>query len=328
MTNNEKLHAKFILTLWGNTLYLDYKYLADFVPFANLKQIEIDIKSLVTSVDNGEDYRKIFEDDIEWFVEGASIDGKLSFGKNFVDYALKLNEISVPVDTIVYRTTNWKNSDPEYDSWVSVSLNENGPYFGEQKSFLLKKGTKIISTTIDGKEYCDEDELIVKFQTLMQSNPVTNNTNNPVTTNTTPINTTPINIKTINKELFDSKFIEYLLQPDFVLNLVQDENFQRYFHDRFEANYDVMGKQIKRKSIATVMAVKEAVTSNFEEFLILDADKNSDKQTIKELLDENNFIKSTYGQLLNEYCKKLVPKLTQHKIIQEIIEEVSIRRLN
>lgn len=126
----------------------------------------------------------------------------------------------------------------------------------------------------------------------------------------------------MNKELFDSKFIDYLLKSDnFILDLVEDENFQGYFHDRFEANYDVMGKQIKRKSVATIMTVNEVIGSNFGEYLRLTADKH----TIKEILDEQNYIKGPYDKLLNEYCKKLVPKFTRHKIIQEIIEEVSTR---
>lgn len=126
----------------------------------------------------------------------------------------------------------------------------------------------------------------------------------------------------MNKELFDSKFIDYLLKSDnFILDLVEDDEFCGYFADRFEANYDVMGKQIKRKSVATIMAVNEVIGSNFGEYLRLTADKH----TIKEILDEQNYIKGPYDKLLNEYCKRLVPKLTRHKVIQEIIEEISTR---
>lgn len=119
----------------------------------------------------------------------------------------------------------------------------------------------------------------------------------------------------MNKELFDSAFGDYLLQPNFIATFVQRVDIQEYFEDRFNANYETTESQ----KAATKMSVCEVVSTDFKQWL-----EENRPEFVDEILtnDGYKFVKSMYEQLLFDYIIQIIHKFVAHEEISVIIDDI------
>jgi hypothetical protein len=119
----------------------------------------------------------------------------------------------------------------------------------------------------------------------------------------------------MNKELFDSLFGEYLLQPDFIATFVKRDDIQEYFEDRFNANYETTESQ----TASTKMSLCEVVSVDFKQWL----EENKPEFTDEILTnDVYKFVKPMYEQLLFDYITQIIHKFVAHEEISVIIDDI------
>jgi hypothetical protein len=156
---------KLFLILWGSKLYLNYDSLQDNVNVNKIVGISSHINKLIDSFDEGE----VDEDVDEFLGEG----GNGAFGKNLVDMVfLSLTE-KTSKSIKLYRTYNWDNMDIDYKGWVSCTQNKGSYsylYNAVEKEFVLPIGFPIINTVFNGENLCDNNEIIVRFEDLININ--------------------------------------------------------------------------------------------------------------------------------------------------------------
>ena len=146
-----------ILLSWCSLYYLDYWDTDN--NYSRLSNIEI---AEIMCYKNIDEVGKI-DDFLEYAYDNQKI------GKNYVDDLFDKNSISIKKPMKIYRTFNWENDNKELKGYVSTTTT-NLTYWNldieNRHEFILPVGTKILPTRYNGIDYCDENEILVRLETL------------------------------------------------------------------------------------------------------------------------------------------------------------------
>lgn len=190
LNDNKKNWAwyKFGVSAWGSLLYLTYPNFENGITldidlFAmKFSAEELNLYSEIMNSDSNEILNKFGENflskydihdesDIEsiadWVQEGMKLNGKPYMNKIIFDNLLGINFIRLSSPMVVYRT--WNNTDNLPDSWVSTSLCDT-PYYdtGKFDCYVLPVGFPVCFTVMEGKNWADDKEIIVRSSDLLQ----------------------------------------------------------------------------------------------------------------------------------------------------------------
>lgn len=171
---------------WGDTTFMSYKYF----PEGNVTDIKnfikkFNIDTISNLIDSLQENDTPDNEDADWIDEGmklfhTDINGnKVShqyLNKIVFDNMLGIGYRYLTKPLVVYRTwgiysEEGKTESIDYKDWVSTSKSSypydtGDEYFFER--FVLLVGFPIVDTCIDGIDYADSDEIIVRMEDLIQ----------------------------------------------------------------------------------------------------------------------------------------------------------------
>lgn len=183
----------FAVQAWGDLLYLNYGEfsrgneidLQNFIDNFSKEEIEKLSETLIEDIDGYGGVHEDYDDNTDWIAEGMKMFIKDKNGKkishqflykNVIDNLLGIGYKYLTEPMIIYRTWgmysgNTKTDSDNYMSWVSTSK-DSTPYYNTDdyyfERFVLPVGFPIVDTCINGINYADEDEIIVRNRDLLQ----------------------------------------------------------------------------------------------------------------------------------------------------------------
>lgn len=158
------------VTGWGTLLYIDYPN------FPTVKNTKLAIDNFVNTFDVSEleecinDMLDGDEDTLEWIDEGMSMGGKRYLSKSVYDNFMGIGFNQATSPKTVYRT--WGAAKYRRNSWVSTTTNGSERYYAVNDliwdKYILPIGCRFCETHINGKDYADPNEIIVRSEDLLQ----------------------------------------------------------------------------------------------------------------------------------------------------------------
>lgn len=156
--STEKLNytwlQKLCITLWAETMYLDYEYLQLGPGDPNLFHVDA-LKYLSLPLNSEER-----EDLGEWFNEGASYGGNKTLTKDLYDLVMTSAQEKTKKDLILYKYGDNSTNKPR---WISMTiLKGSHSNLGNEQLYHIKKGTSVIWT----QKLADKAEVIIHSKYL------------------------------------------------------------------------------------------------------------------------------------------------------------------
>lgn len=184
----------FAVQAWGDLLYLNYtdlnigekQDLDNFIKTFSKEEIEKLSETLLEDIDGYGGTHEDYDDNVEWIGEGMKmfiedINGNKIFHQYLtrivIDNLLGIRYKYLTEPMVIYRTWGLysgktKADSDNYMSWVSTSKSnihyETTDEYSYFERFVLPVGFPIVDTCINGINYADEDEIIVRNIDLLQ----------------------------------------------------------------------------------------------------------------------------------------------------------------
>lgn len=146
-----------LLIGWGNLYYLNY-WETKLKNSNKLLISEKDINDIIRYFNNSDDEE--VTDIIDW------INDKNLIGRKYFDNVMNNFSVATKYPMKVYRTFDWSNDDKNQNGYVSVSESTGKYNDSELREFTLPVGTMVVPTKYGGKNYCDNDELLINIAVL------------------------------------------------------------------------------------------------------------------------------------------------------------------
>lgn len=151
-----------VITLWGNTMYLNYMDLPSGPDYTHDSRL---INAFNEFMKEDYDTEK-YLDFIEWFDEGAKIKGSPLLTKKTFDILMHANETVLTEELDVYRSGKIHST-----GWMSFTVADSAHFYGykdgntDSHLFILKPGAKVIFT----RGLADENEIIINANQLQNA---------------------------------------------------------------------------------------------------------------------------------------------------------------